>query len=61
VGFEAWNYDRWDICSAACTLGKKEKLPVYRFVKDAIIRLKGEDFYQEMDAAALHILNQDDL
>lgn len=52
VGFEALNYHRWDICSAACTLGEKERVPVYRFLKDAIIRKYGEAFYEELDAAA---------
>ena len=52
IGFEALNYDVWDICSAACTAGKKEKLPIYKFVKDAIVRKYGEHFYEELDAAA---------
>lgn len=52
VGFEALNYDRWDICSAACEKGKKEQVPVYQFLKDAIIRKYGEAFYDELDAAA---------
>lgn len=51
-GFEAWNYDRWDICSAACELGDAEKLPIYKFLKGAITRAKGADFYEELDAAA---------
>ena len=55
AGFEALNYDRWDICSAACTLGNKHKVPVYKFVKDAIIRKYGEDFYEELDASAEYI------
>lgn len=49
---EALNYDRWEICSAACTLGKREKMPVYRFLKEAIIRRFGADFYEELDGAA---------
>lgn len=52
LGFEALNYDQWDICSAACTLGKSEQVPVYQFVKDAIIRKYGQDFYDELDGAA---------
>jgi Protein of unknown function (DUF3109) len=52
VGFEALNYDRWEICSAACTLGQKEQMPVYRFLKEAIIRKYGEAFYEELDAVA---------
>ena len=55
VGFEALNYDRWDICSAACTLGDKLQVPVYQFVKNALVRKYGEDFYEELDAAATYI------
>lgn len=51
AGFEALNYDRWDICSAACDLGKEHQMPVFRFVKDAIIRKWGTDFYEQLDAA----------
>lgn len=53
-GFVALNYDEWDICSAACSLGKKEQLPVYQFVKEALIRKFGIDFYEALDAAAKH-------
>lgn len=55
VGFEALNYDRWDICSAACELGKKEQVPVYQFVKDAIVRKYGREFYDELDGAAVFL------
>jgi len=55
VLFEALNYDRWDICSAACDLGKKEKVAVYQFLKEPIIRKYGEDFYDELDAAAQYL------
>ncbi len=59
-GFEAMNYDKWDICSAACELGKKKQLPVYKFLKDAIIRKYGEDFYEELDAAANYMSENND-
>lgn len=55
---EALNYDRWDICSAACSLGEKEKVPVYRFVKDALIRKYGQAFYDELDGAAEFLKEQ---
>jgi hypothetical protein len=58
AGFEALNYHEWEICSAACTLGEKEQVPVYRFLKDAIIRKYGEDFYEELDAAAEHMAEE---
>ena len=51
-GFDTLNYDKWDICSAACSLGKKEQIPLYQFVKEALIRKYGNDFYEALDAAA---------
>ena len=53
--FEALNYDRWSICAAACQNGKALKIPVYQFVKDALIRKYGEAFYNQLDAAARHL------
>jgi len=53
--FEMMNYDRWDICSAACTLGRQHRMPVYRFVKDALIRKYGEAFYEALDKTAVEL------
>ena len=50
--FEAWNYDEWDICSAACSLGDSLKVPVIQFLKEAIVRYKGEEFYDQLENAA---------
>ena len=49
---ERLNYDRWNICSAACVRGKKEGIPVYEFVKDALIRKYGQEFYDQLDTIA---------
>ena len=47
------NYQpREDLCSAACSLGKKLKVPVYVFLKDAIIRKYGLTFYETLEATA---------
>ena len=56
--FEALNYDRWEICSAACQLGKKLKVPVYQFLKEPLIRKYGIDFFEELDAAARFLLEE---
>lgn len=53
--FEALNYDEWEICNAACELGKKEQIPLYRFVKDAIIRRYGTAFYAQLEATVKHL------
>ncbi len=55
TGFEAWNYSKWDICSEACAYGKQLKVPVYEFLKSAIIRLKGLAFYEELEAVAKYL------
>ena len=54
-GFAAINYDRWDICSPACEKGENLKIPLYRFIKDALIRKYGESFYEDLDNAADYI------
>jgi Fe-S-cluster containining protein len=56
--FEAWNYDRWDICSAACKLGNKHQVRIYQFLKEAIIRYKGEGFYEALEAYDNEYLNK---
>lgn len=47
--FESLNYDRWSICKDACKLGDELKVPVFRFLKEPIIRKYGEQFYAEME------------
>jgi hypothetical protein len=50
--YDLMNYDRWDICSAACALGKKHQVPVFQFVKEALIRKYGVAFFEELAAIA---------
>ncbi|PNQ74570.1 DUF3109 domain-containing protein [Hanstruepera neustonica] len=50
--FSAVNYEKWHICSDACTLGKELQVPVYKFVKQALIRKFGEDWYHELEKLA---------
>ena len=47
-GFEALNYDRWDICNPACAFGASLGVPVYRFLKEPLIRKYGEGWYGEL-------------
>ena len=55
ASFEAINYDQWDICYAACSLGEKLQVPVYQFLQDALVRKYGEAFYEELAAAAEYL------
>lgn len=46
--FTAVNYDHWDICAPACQCGEKLNVPVFRFLKEPLIRAFGEEFYNEL-------------
>ncbi|WP_417199274.1 DUF3109 family protein [Bizionia sp.] len=50
--FSAVNYDKWEICDDACVLGKELQVPVYKFVKQALIRKFGEDWYADLEKVA---------
>ncbi len=51
---ELVNYEpREDLCKAACSLGKKLKVPVYRFLKEPIIRKYGSAFYNALEKVAV--------
>ena len=50
--FSAVNYEKWEICDDACALGKELQVPIYKFVKEALIRKFGEDWYAELEKVA---------
>ncbi|MBE6223631.1 MAG: DUF3109 family protein [Bacteroidales bacterium] len=51
-GVQALNLHRWSICKCAFEKGKKEKVPVYVFLREPIIRKFGEEFYSALEAAS---------
>ncbi|WP_375578197.1 DUF3109 family protein [Marivirga tractuosa] len=46
--YDALNYDRWEICNPACDFGEKLGVPLYRFLKDALIRNYSKEWYEEL-------------
>lgn len=46
--FEAVNYHKWSICSAACAYGASLKVPLYKFLKEPLIRKYGNEWYDEL-------------
>ena len=53
--FSAVNYHRWQVCDDACTLGIEMQVPIYKFVKPALIRKFGEEWYAQLEEfAQLH-------
>jgi len=48
----AVNYHKWQICDTACSLGKELQVPIFKFVKEALIRKFGEKWYTELEEIA---------
>lgn len=53
--FTAVNYNRWDICNPACSLGKEQQMPLYKFVENALVRKFGREWMDALNAAADHL------
>ncbi|QES90769.1 DUF3109 family protein [Rhizosphaericola mali] len=47
------------LCNPACQLGEELKVPVYKFLKEPIIRKYGTEFYEALDATAEYLNNKD--
>lgn len=56
--YKAVNYHRWEICQAAVRLGRKENLPLYKFLREPLVRKFGETWYQELESVAEELRNQ---
>ena len=56
--FQAVNYHRWKICDPACQLGAQLEVPVYVFLKDALIRRFGLKWYHELEQVHAHLLEE---
>lgn len=50
--FVAVNYHKWEICDAACKLGAELQVPIYKFVKESLIRKFGKDWYSQLEQVA---------
>ncbi|NAS10830.1 DUF3109 family protein [Poritiphilus flavus] len=48
----AVNYHKWQICDPACALGTELQVPIYKFVKEALVRKFGEKWYKELEEVA---------
>ena len=56
--FTALNYDEWKICEPACDCGDKLDVPVYKFLKEPLVRAFGEEFFKELEVVASEIKNR---
>lgn len=54
-GFTAVNYHRWSLCRCAEHLGQKLQMPVFRFLKEPLLRRFGSEWYEQLEIAALEL------
>ena len=47
-GLVGLNYNRWDVCKMAIAKGVQEKVYLYQFLRDPLVRRFGEAWYQEL-------------
>ena len=57
--FDAVNYQELDICKPGKVCGAQQKLPLFRFLKEPLIRKYGEEWYKELEVAAEYVLNRE--
>ena len=50
------NYHRWDVCECGRRKGRKLHLPVYRFLREPLVRRFGQEWYDELCAVARQLL-----
>ena len=55
--FDAVNYQQLDICKEARNCGLVAQLPLYKFLKEPLIRKYGVQWYEELEIAADHLFS----
>ena len=52
------NYDRWDVCQAATVKGHREGIPLYKYLKEPLIRRFGQEWYNELELTVSEMKKQ---
>jgi hypothetical protein len=55
------NYHRWAVCEAARVLGRERGVPVFRMLREPIIRRFGSEFFEALEAAEKYLAKNQDL
>lgn len=57
-GMTALTYNRWDVCKDAVKKGKEQNMPVYKFLREPLVRRFGQEWYDALCEAAEEIKKQ---
>jgi len=58
--FDAVNYEKLDICKPGRTCGASEKLPLFKFLKEPLIRKYGKEWFKQLEIANDHFMKEKD-
>lgn len=53
--FDAINYEELDICKSGRECGIENKLPLYKFLKEPLVKKYGEEWYKQVEIAGEHL------
>ena len=57
-GYTGLNYHRWDVCQSAVRKGRELQLPVYKFLKEPLVRRFGKEWYEQLERVADELKEQ---
>ena len=57
--YDTVNYDKWSVCKPACECGEKLDVPVYKFLKEPLIRKYGKKWFKELETSAKLFLKKE--
>ena len=52
------NYHRWSVCDGAVRLGRSLNLPLYRFLREPLVRRFGQAWYEELEQVVAELKRQ---
>lgn len=50
--YDAVNYSKWNICKSACACGEKLDVPLYKFLKEPLVRKYGKEWFKQLEQSA---------
>ena len=53
--YDSVTYERWNVCKPACKCGEQLNVPVYKFVKTALVRKYGKRWFKKLEIAAEYL------
>jgi len=57
--YDAVNYSHWDVCKPACKCGSELNVPVYKFLKEPLIRKYGKAWFSQLEKTAQLFLKKE--